>query len=507
MNSAKELFGGRRGKDVVRRTGLMLGIGMGGANVIGALIVYAIVAWLVPTPPLTDTDAIERANFILLVAYLVVAVPVGMLWGLALLQPARRWLLAERTPTETEQRITLTTPARLLVVQGTLWLVGGALFVLFNLQYSARLSMVIAIAALLAGMSTSTFGYLLAERVGREAFRLALANGAPLRPVAPGVMVRTLFAWALSTGVPLLGLALIGGGVVLGIIPATADRLAVSALFLGTEALIVGLLAMALAGRSVADPIVSVRRALDRVRAGDTDAHVDAYDGSEIGMLQAGFNEMVAGLRERERLQDIFGRHVGEDVARQALEQGVVLGGEVRDVAALFVDVVGSTELASRVAPQEVVRMLNRFFDVVVAVVREHDGSVNKFVGDAALCVFGAPEALPDATGRALAAARELHARIASDLTELSAGIGVSSGRAVAGNIGTAERFEYTVIGDPVNEAARLTELAKKRGGILASGDAVAAASSAEASKWRLEESVVLRGREQPTRLALPQND
>ncbi len=507
MRRVKELFSGQRGEDVVRRAGLMLGVGMAGANVIGALIVYAIVAWLVPTPPLTDTNAIERANFYLLVGYLVVAVPIGLLWGLAILQPPRRWLLAERTPTAQEQRVTLTAPARLLVVEVTLWLIGGLVFVLFNLQYSARLSMVIAIAALLAGMSTSTFGYLLAERVGREASRLALAEGAPLRPVAPGVTVRTLFAWALSTGVPLLGLALIGGGVVLGVIPATADRLAVSALFLGSEALVVGLLAMTLAARSVADPIVSVRRALDRVRAGDIDAHVQVYDGSEIGMLQAGFNEMVAGLRERERLQDIFGRHVGEDVARQALEQGVVLGGEVREVAVLFVDVVGSTELATRVPPQEVVRMLNEFFDVVVATVRSHDGSVNKFVGDAALCVFGAPEVLNDAAGCALAAARELNARIARDLGELSAGIGVSSGRAVAGNIGTAERFEYTVIGDPVNEAARLTELAKKRGGVLASGDAVAAASPAEAARWSLAESIVLRGRERPTHLATPRND
>lgn len=492
------------GPQLARRTGVLLGIGMAAANVIGAFIVFAIVAWLVPTPPLTDTDTIERHNLRLLVGYLAVAVPIGMVWGLAVLQPVRSWLKDDRPPTEFEQRRTLTAPLWLLIVQGTLWLLGGLVFVLFNLQYSARLSLVIGIAALLAGMSTPAFGYLVAERIGRPVFRRALADGSPLRPSTPGVTTRTLLAWGLSTGVPLLGLTLIGGGVVFDVIPASSERLAVSALFLGVEALVVGALAMLLAARSVADPIVSVRSALDRVRAGDTTVQVDVYDGSEVGLLQAGFNEMVAGVRERERLQDIFGRHVGEDVARQALEQGAVLGGEVRDVAALFVDVVGSTEMATQNTPTDVVAQLNEFFEVVVATVRKHDGSVNKFVGDEALCVFGAPVALNDAPGAALAAARELHHRLARDLPGIETGIGVSAGPAVAGNVGTTERFEYTVIGDPINEAARLTEMAKTRGGVLASGTAVESAAADEAAHWSLGDSVVLRGRSRATVVATP---
>ncbi len=494
----------RSGKDVARQAGVLLGIGMAGANVIGAVIVLSVVAWLVPTPPLADTRAVVQANIWLMLGYLLIAVPAGMLWGYIFLLPVRRWLYEERVPTEQEQLRTLTAPLRLLIVQGTLWLIGGTVFVLFNLQYSARLSLVIGIAALLTGMSTSAFGYLVAERIGREAFQRALAGGAPLRPSVPGVTTRMMLAWGLSTGVPVLGLVLIGGGVVIGTIPATSHRLAVSAIFLGGEALVVGLLAMALATRSIADPIVSVRRALDRVRGGDIGGHVNVYDGSEVGLLQAGFNEMVAGLREREHLQDIFGRHVGEDVARQAVEHGVVLGGEVRDVAVLFVDIVGSTELASKLPPTEVVRQLNEFFDVVVSTVRNHEGSINKFVGDAVLCVFGAPVGLSEARSAALAAARELHTRLASEVPGLAAGIGVSAGGAVAGNVGTAERFEYTVIGDPVNEAARLTELAKQRGGVLASGDAVDGAVQEEAGHWELGESIVLRGRERPTRVARP---
>ena len=151
-------------------------------------------------------------------------------------------------------------------------------------------------------------------------------------------------------------------------------------------------------------------------------------------------------------------------MAAAALENEgeVELGGEQRELAAVFVDLIGSTRMASRRPPQEVVALLNRFFRLVVEVVEEHGGWVNKFEGDAALCVFGAPIARPDAAGDALRAARTLGERIESELEGADAGIGVSAGLAVAGNVGSRERFEYTVVGDPVNEAARLCELARR---------------------------------------------
>ena len=185
------------------------------------------------------------------------------------------------------------------------------------------------------------------------------------------------------------------------------------------------------------------------------------YDASELGLLQAGFNDMVRDLSERQRLRDLFGRYVGEDVARRALERGTELGGQERDVAVLFVDLVGSTQLAATRPPAEVVHLLNEFFRVVVDTVGRHGGFVNKFQGDAALAIFGAPIEHPDASGGALAAARELHDELLPVIGSAEFGIGVSSGRAIAGHIGAQARFEYTVIGDPVNEAARLTELAK----------------------------------------------
>jgi len=214
---------------------------------------------------------------------------------------------------------------------------------------------------------------------------------------------------------------------------------------------------------------------------------------------------MSDGLREREDLRDLFGRHVGEDVARAAMDRGIELGGEELEVAVLFVDLVGSTSMAAERPPQEVVARLNEFFGVVVEAAEDHGGWINKFEGDAALAIFGAPLPLDDAAGCALAAGRTLAERIETDLDGLEAGIGVSAGRAVAGNVGAESRFEYTVIGDPVNEAARLCELAKEaEGHVLASATALERARGDEALRWREDEAVTLRGRSEETRLAIP---
>jgi adenylate cyclase len=277
-----------------------------------------------------------------------------------------------------------------------------------------------------------------------------------------------------------------------------------SIIILCVIAVLLGSAAAVGTARSIADPLQSVREGLDRVERGDLDGDIPVWDASEVGLLQAGFNRMGSGLREREELRDLFGRYVGEDVARRALDAGVQLGGEVREAAVLFVDVIGSTRLATGVPPEEVVTRLNAFFGIVLDVVREHGGWVNKFEGDAALCVFGVPTAGEDPAGRALAAARALAERLDRE-GPLEAGVGVSAGEVVAGNVGAAQRFEYTVIGDPVNEAARLTELAKEhRPRVLASEAVLRRAAEGEAANWHLGDAVTLRGRTEETRLAVP---
>lgn len=438
-----------------------------------------------------------------LLAYLAVALPVGWAWRERRSRVLWRWLAEDRPAEPRERDFVLREPLRELVVPAALWGGAAALFAVLDLPHVSH-SVDTFVTIALGGATTCALVYLLVERLLRPATARALAQAPPERPVGPGVPARLITAWGLASGVPLVGIVLLAIDALGGRFE-DSGSLAAAVLVLTGAGLATGALATVLSARSLADPIGAVRSALARVHAGDFDVQVPVDDGSEVGLLQAGFNEMAAGLRERERLRDLFGRHVGEDVARRALQSDVALGGEVREIAALFVDLVGSTTIASRHRPEEVVSFLNRFFAIVVDVVEAHGGWVNKFEGDAALCVFGAPTEQPDAASSALAAGRLIADRLRRDLPELQAGIGISAGPAVAGNVGAERRLEYTVVGDPVNEAARLCELAKREPGrVLASDAVLTRASPDEAARWRLGEEIVLRGRETPTRLARP---
>jgi adenylate cyclase len=490
------------GRAIARRTQLHLIVSLSLANAVGAAVVFVFLGLVLPAPEIEDSTRALLTNLVITGIYVVAGTIVGSLWGARRLAPLRAWLRSDRPATEEERETVLRAPYRIVGVHAVLWSVAAVGFGAYDWTYSHELGQRVAMTVLLGGLTTCAIAYLLTERMLRPAAARALAEGVSEQTHAPGVKARALLAWLLGTGIPLVGLILVAlSTIVEG--DFNAEELALTSMVLAGTAILIGLYVTTLAARAVADPVRGVREAVANVERGDLDVEVEVYDGSEVGLLQAGFNRMVAGLRERERIHDLFGRHVGEDVARAALSEGVELGGETRDVSVLFVDMVGSTKLASERPPQEVVETLNRFFAVVVEVIREHGGWVNKFEGDAALAVFGAPAPLADHASRALAAARELARRL-EGLDALEAGIGVSSGEVVAGNIGEEHRFEYTVIGDPVNEAARLTELAKGDGGVLASDSALESAAREEAARWEAGEPVELRGRSQPTRPARP---
>jgi adenylate cyclase len=244
--------------------------------------------------------------------------------------------------------------------------------------------------------------------------------------------------------------------------------------------------------------------AMAQVEQGRIDTFVGVYERSEIGRLQGGFNRMVTGIAERDRLRDLFGRHVGEDVARRALEGGTELSGDVEEAAILFIDLVDSTKLAASRPPREVAEVLNNFFRIVVSAVDERNGFINKFQGDAALAVFGVPLPSGEAASEALAAARNLRSQLGR-LPMVDFGIGVSAGPVFAGNIGAENRYEYTVIGDAVNEAARLADLAKTSDRrIVCSAAVITRADAAERRHWAACGEVALRGRAEPTHIWAP---
>ncbi|GLW64331.1 adenylate cyclase [Actinomadura rubrobrunea] len=476
------------------------------ANLGGALVVLLFAIFVVPDPPLPDPERARVVNTTSFFGYPVVAAPVTLLLGLRLWRPVVRLVRDKGVPDPEQRRAVLLGPLRLTLLVGGMWAVGAAGWAVLDLAlFTGRLAVKTGLTCLLGAMTTCTLVYLLSERLLRPAAALVLADGPPRGLRLPGVTTRIMLAWLLGTAVPVLGLVCVA---VAALVESLIDtrQLAVTVLGLGGAALLVGMQVAYIAIRAVADPIESVRQGMARVERGDLGASVPVYDASEVGQLQAGFNHMVAGLREHQRLRDLFGRHVGEEVAVLALESdGIRLGGRTREVAVLFVDIADSPRLAENRTPDQVVALLNAFFGVVVDVVAAHGGWINKFAGDTALAVFGAPTSLQDAEGAALGAARELATRLRAEVPQLDASIGVSAGTVVAGYIGAEQRFEYTVIGDPVNEAARLSDLAATfPGRVLASGALLDAAHRDEAAQWQLGASVVLRGRGKPTRLATP---
>ena len=426
----------------------------------------------------------------------------GYLWGHKAFTRTMSWAFEDRSPSLVERFAVLREPWRQALRPLLFWVLAafvyGGLTALFGANFVTVARVVEG--ALLGGVTTCAFAYLLIERSFRPLFAHVLDRIPDRRPRTPGIRLRLLLTWAVGSGVPLLALALV-------LFLDGTEILPQALAMLSLVGLVAGFIATVASARSVAEPLDGVRQALGRVRDDDLEVGLVVDDGGEVGEVQAGFNRMVDGLRERRQIQDLFGRHVGQAVATQALERGTGLRGEEADASAVFVDIVGSTAMAEVLSPDEVVETLNDFFDVVVRAVDGQGGWVNKFEGDGALCVFGVPGTQPDHADRALRAARLLNLGL-SHLTErhpgLEAGIGVSSGRVVAGNVGTEARYEYTVIGPAVNEAARLTEVAKGRAvKVLASSETVRRAAG-EADRWHDVGTVALRGRAAPTAIFAP---
>ena len=414
--------------------------------------------------------------------------------------PAVRFI-AEDLPSTARERVSLAkVPRRLAVNAAAYWLLApawGIPLVLFGIDYDfgALLLAKVVIAWVMLAVAAVMLTYLLVERGLRRARAEAFVGETMLAGQRTmGMLSRLLLAWLAAAGLPLGTMALFMVGTDAG------QRIRSAGVIWSTAGIgaAAGIVVMIYAARAIVDPVNRVRTGLRTVAEGDLSIDVHVDESGELGLLQAGFNQMVVGLRERDHMRELFGAHVGADVAARALDGQHGLGGERREASAMFVDIIASTGLAQRTDPDEVVALLNAFFEAVVIIVGVEGGLINKFQGDGALCVFGAPIDQPDHASRALRVARQLHRRLGS-LPHVTAAIGVSSGEVVAGNVGAADRYEYTVIGDAVNEAARLTEQAKLTDGrILVSASTLRLAQE-EAAHWCEAGSYELRGRAQPT--------
>ena len=435
-----------------------------GASLVGATVAFVYLTFVAPPKPAPPDH--ERLLYLAVApALFLVFVAIGYWISKRWFEPVARWFAAGRPPTTDERARVLGLPWHAAALVGLGWLGAAALIgIQVATHHPVAFVAGTVLGIVLAGLTTAGITFLLIERQLRPVFALALAGEAPSARELAGTLGtgrRLLVSWALGSGVALVAIAV----AFLGRGAETGDDLIGPVLFLVIAGLLAGGVLLAAAARSVSDPVERVRAAVERVERGSLDEEVVVDDGGEIGFLQAGFNRMVAGLRERERIREAFGTYVDRDVAEHILREGTALEGEEVEVTMMFIDIRGFTAFAERLEAPEVVATLNRLFERIVPIIHAHRGHVDKYVGDGLLAVFGAPRRQDDHADEALVAGMEIATAVEEEFRgELAVGVGLNSGAVVAGNVGGAGRLEFSVIGDAVNVAARVESATRQTG-------------------------------------------
>ncbi len=350
------------------------------------------------------------------------------------------------------------------VVATVVWV--AALFVGVGMIAGASGSRLIQYAIL--GAIAGTSGQLITvhsyvEAVLRPA-RAAIASGTEIGDALP----RSRPTFATWTNVAMLGIgfAFAVSGALLGAVFDVGRHGPVLAIVIGSALVLVTGASLLAAYSPLLQPVRDLAEGTERVAAGDYSQRLPVVQDDDLGALAASFNRMQAGLAERQRLQAAFGTYVDPLLAARLLEQGDdVFSGERREVSVMFVDIRDFTPFAEANTAEDTVARLNALFEIVVPAVVDAGGHVNKFLGDGALAVFGAPNDLADHAEAAVSAAALIHRLVAQRFGgALRIGIGINTGKVIAGTIGGGGKLEFTLIGDAVNVAARVEQLTKITG-------------------------------------------
>ena len=317
------------------------------------------------------------------------------------------WMTEDREPQRHEREAIYAFPRRLPSYAVVMWVAGAAWifpYFYYVIRFRPGLGPYLKTAAawVLLAFVGWALAYLLVERALRPVVAAATPPDTEQAPPTMSLVTRLILAWAATTGVPIASipivLARLDG-------PSTV-RARTGLVVICVVGGIAGVVIAAFSGFAIADPIRKVRAGMRAIERGDLDAVIPVSETADLGDLELGFNRMAAGLRERERLRALFGAHVGADVATRALEGEHGLGGERRQATAMFVDIIASTGLAQRQIRTRSSLCSMRSSTRSSSCVGAEGGLVNKFEGDGALCVFGAPIDQPDHATRALRAAR-----------------------------------------------------------------------------------------------------
>jgi adenylate cyclase len=250
-------------------------------------------------------------------------------------------------------------------------------------------------------------------------------------------------------------------------------------LFLFTAAY--GLWLVVLFAKDLSEPVEEIMSVAEKIRVGDFEGKVRVVSNDEIGYLGDRVNEMSRGLRERQRIREMFDLFTSPEIGEQILTGQVSTDGEMREVTLLFADLTGFTRMAERLSPKQVVESVNAYFSAMSEAIVEHGGIILQYVGDEIEAVFGAPVADPDHADKAVVAALAMRTRLdklnsdraISGREPLSHGVGIHAGQALAGIIGSKYKVSYALVGDTVNVASRIQDLSKEMNtDILISGSA-----------------------------------
>jgi class 3 adenylate cyclase len=332
-----------------------------------------------------------------------------------------------------------------------------------------------------SGTVVSVYIFLATERIWRERIPRLFPDGDLAAAKAPRLQVRTrmVILFMLMSVLPMVVLSVTTLARVNALMQAEVAapevvirNLVVMQVVLALTGMFVAMrLANYVAG-SVSQPLRMLVSSMQQVKAGNLQVHCPVVSNDELGEAGEGFNQMVEGLREREEIRETFGRYVSPQVRDEILTGRAKLEGGLRDVSILFADLRGFTTWVESTDPSVVVSDLNAYFTEMDAAIRDNGGLVLQFIGDEIEAVFGAPLVDDQHADHAVAAALAMQERLdawnvarrALGKPELHHGVGIHSGQVVAGNIGSATRMSYSLVGDVVNVASRIQTLNKELG-------------------------------------------
>jgi len=340
----------------------------------------------------------------------------------------------------------------------------------------------LSVSILVAMLISITHGFFIVELVSQKLiFPVIFRNSKPAD--TPGTITLSLrlrgLLWAISIGAcPITSLIL------LGMVDA-GERSPWFALAVGVLGVVFGLISAWMLGRLVAKPIEALIDAAQSVARGNLDVQIDLLRADEFGPLIDEFNHMVGEMREKQVIRETFGAHVGQDVAREILAHDAGLSGVAQDISVLFCDIREFTARSAQNSPEEMVAILNQFFEKMVAIIEEPEqneralfgadnlprdkGMVNQFLGDGFMALFGVGGKTYNHGVAAVSAGCVMleHMRTFNQTLKdqgrapIQVGIGVNSGPAVVGSLGSPQRMQYTAIGDTANVASRVEGLTK----------------------------------------------